>query len=137
MAELNAIDKFLYDQLAGDSALTDVVGQRIYGEMAPDEAAFPYVVYQFLTGNDLAVINGTRIWSNCTYMVKAIDEAQSYEGDLKTAAGRIDAVLHKQSGSNANGTVYSSVREQPYRMLEPDQGRQFRHLGGIYRILAS
>jgi len=70
------------------------------------------------------------------YLVRAIAEQTSYEGNLVTAANRIDAALSAVSGSNAAGVVWVCIRERPFQMAEIIEGRTFVHLGGIFRIQA-
>jgi len=48
----------------------------------------------------------------------------------------VDAVLHGASGTATDGTVIACVRERAFEMVEMTDGVQYRHLGGIYRVLA-
>jgi len=139
MSELNAADRWIYGALAADTALVAVVGARIYVDLAPQTTpptATPYVVFQYQGGADLMVIGGARVWTNAVYLIRGIDETLTYDGDSKTIADRIDAALHRGSGTNASGVVYAAVRESPFRLTETADGKQFRHLGGLYRIYA-
>ncbi len=136
MSETTATERWFYAQLSGDATLTGVVGTKLYADIAPDESATPYVTYSMLSGVDLMVVSGIRIWTNMLYLVRGIDEARSYLGNLATIDTRIDAVLHKQTGSNVDGVIWSCVREQAFRLSEERDGRIFKHLGGIYRIRA-
>lgn len=139
MSELNAIDRWIYGTLTADTALAAVVGTRVYADQAPQTTpavTMPVVVFQWQGGADLMVIGGVRVWTNAVYLIRGIDEAQTWGGDLKTIADRIDAVLHRGSGTNADGVVYAAVREQPFRMPETAGGKSYRHLGGLYRIYA-
>lgn len=140
--ETNAAEAWLYSTLAADSALAAVVGTRIYNTRRPTGSAFPLVIFQHQGGRDLTMLGAVRVWSQLTYLVRGIvevfdaNEQGSFEGSAKTIADRIDAVLHGKSGTNGSGTVYTCVRDQTFQLVETVDGRQFRHLGGIYMIHA-
>lgn len=137
MAESAAIDRWLNTVLAGDTQLAALVGTRIYADLAPGGAALPMVVYQMQAANDLMVLGSARVWANAVYIVRGVARSLAYGGNLLTIADRIDTVLHAASGSNVEGTIFECVREREFRMTEVGQdGEQYRHMGGMYRILA-
>lgn len=136
MSEIVAAEKWLYDTLAADSTLVGLVS-GIYSGMAPEGVAFPLALFaQHRPLPDLTAVGATRIWASIHYVVRGVAETASYGGDLETIADRIDAVLHAGSGSTAQGTVYECVRVMPFALPEQANGRQFRHLGGIYQVRA-
>lgn len=141
MSETNAVDTWFYATLGADSALMTAVNgaaiNKLFAEQARETAALPYVIWSFLSGTDLMVVGSYRVWTNALFVVRGIAETDSFGGNLKTIADRIDTVLHAASGSNVNGIIYACVRESPFRMVENRDGRtSLRHLGGIYRIFA-
>lgn len=136
MSESTAIDRWLNTVLAADAALAAVVGTRIYADQAPDSAPLPVVIYQVQSSRDLMALGAHRVWANTLYVVRGIAQTIAYGGNLITIADRIDAVLHAASGSTVEGEVYECVREGEFRMTETANGVQYRHLGGLYRILA-
>ena len=73
------------------------------------------------------------------YLVRGTHETGSYSGPLLTIAERIDEVLHAtpNGATNAYGVIWACVAEQPWRMPEIANGRNFRSQGRIFRILAS
>ncbi len=136
MAETLVAESWLYTVLAADAALAAVVGNRIYGYLAPATAAMPYVVYQQQAAHDVRGTGPTRIMAAMLYVVKVIAETNTFTGSLETAANRIDAVLQAASGTNVRGNVVACVREQPFSLVESTADGQYRHLGGIYRLWA-
>jgi hypothetical protein len=132
MSETVVADTWLYGRLAGDAELMSGV-TGVFADVAPEGTAFPFVVFSFQSGRDTVGLGGTRIFTGATYQVKVISDKPSY-GAIKALANRIDAVLHQASGAVADGTVISSVREEPVRYTETTAGKQFRHLGGLYRL---
>ncbi len=134
MAETVAAERWLYTVLSGDATLAGLVS-GVFAYMAPSTASLPYVVYTMQSGRDLNGLGPTRWWSDTRYLVRGIAETTTFGGDLKTIADRIDAVLQAASGTVVDGTVVVCVREQPFSMVEVANERQYRHLGGVYRLI--
>jgi hypothetical protein len=134
VSEILSAEKWLYTVLNNDTQLK-AKAKGIYSGLVPSGTAFP-LVYITLQRQDADLItNGAhRVWATLHYAVRAVDETGSWGSDLKTIANRIDAVLHAASGSSSEGTVYECVREQPFAIVEQADGRQFRHLGGLYQL---
>ena len=153
MNEPVAADQWIYSALKADSALTALIGgassPRIYNELAPQgngtttAPVYPYVIYQMQSAIDVMWVGPRRVWSNMLYLVKGIQETSSYGGSLLTIVERIDEVLHAKpdpggpAATNAYGVIWACVGEQPFRLPEVVNGRNFRHFGRIYRIYAS
>jgi hypothetical protein len=130
-------DQFIYGKLFGDSALTAIVGSRIYADSVPQSATRPYVLFQMLSGIDRRTVGPNRLLTNLLYLVQVVAESTSYAGDMATAAKRIDAVLHAASGTTTDGSTYACVREEPFRLAERlADNTEIRRLGGRYRILS-
>jgi hypothetical protein len=135
-AEPAAADDFLYGLLTADATLTGLVGVRVYNTEAPQPAQYPFVLYQFMSGIDMAAVGALRIWTDMLYLVKVVGQTLTYS-DLSTAVARIDQLLHRTSGTVADGTVWTCTREQVIRMPETISGKPFRHAGALYRVCAS
>lgn len=133
---VNAADGWLYSVLSGDATLAGLVSTRVYGHIAPQEAAFPLVLFALQSSSDVQILGPNRIMTNMHYVVRGVTEGGSFGGTLKTMAERIDAVLQAASGTVAAGQVFACVREQPFALVETVQGKQYRHLGGVYRLAA-
>lgn len=137
MIELPRIEEWLYSTLSTDSQLTTALGgRRIYGYVAPQGAAMPYVILSHQGGHDVRGVGPGRIMASVLYQVKVVGEGASFNG-IKSAADRLDALLQGASGSVVDGAVLACVREQPLAYVEVDSGAQYRHLGGLYRIMAT
>jgi hypothetical protein len=127
------IDTWLYSVLHGDSSLVAAAPGGIYADMAPLGVTGVYVTYALMAGSDVLTISGVRMLMRALYVVRATGEGNSYSV-VTTAADRIDALLKRTSGSTSGGLILSCVREEPVRYGELVDGKQFRHLGGLYRI---
>lgn len=134
MSEILSAEQWLYNVLSADVQLM-AKATGVYSGVVSPEATFP-LVYITLQRQDADLItNGAhRVWATLHYAVRGVGETGSWGGDLATIADRIDAVLHAASGSSSEGTVYECVREQPLAIVEQADGRQFRHLGGLYQL---
>lgn len=137
--ETLAIDEWLYASLTGDSTLAGIVGNRVYSEMAPDTATFPFVLFAHLSSVDVPTHNQYRIMVDAVYVVRGIVQDMSYNAESKAMAEAIDRILHRSSGGSADSggaLIFTSQRTQPFRVAEQQSGKSYRHLGGQYRIYA-
>lgn len=146
MNEPVAADQWIYSTLKADATLTNLIGggasPRIYIDQAPQglpNGVYPYVLFQMQSAVDLMWVGPRRVWSNMLYLVRGVHETGQYTGPLLTMSERIDAVLHATPNgtTNAYGVIWSCVSEQPFRLPETVNGRNFRHFGRIFRIYAS
>lgn len=140
--ELYEIDRWIRSRLASGTALCDLIGgtaaPRIYSGIAPDNASFPFVLYDIQDTRDAAGIAGERGCVVADYVVRAVTDEPSYDGGAAIMA-HVDGLLHQQSGSVVIGTVtvlevLGCIRMHSVRYLEFEEGRRYNHLGGIYRI---
>jgi hypothetical protein len=125
---------WIYEKLANDATLAGLVDDRIYDGIAPEGAAFPYVIYNFQAGADTVVVGAARVLNSGLYLVKAVAETQSYSGPAEIA-DRIDDLLQAASGAADDGLILGANREQPIMYVEAVDTIQFRHVGGLYRII--
>jgi hypothetical protein len=132
--EAASAEEFIFDTLTGDTTLTGLIGGRVFNTQAVQGAAYPLVVYQWMSGQDYAAVGAERIWTNLLYLVKAIADNALYPDAI---AARIDALLHRASGNVTNGVVWSCTREQVIRLPDAVAGSQFRQSGAVYRLLAA
>lgn len=125
--------KWIYATLSADATLTGLVSTRIYDGLAPQGGALPYVVYNHMGGADLLGIGAIRVFANGLYQVKAVCKGNSY-APAKAIADQVDELLHGASGATTDGVVLACVREQPLALIEQQDGIEYRHVGGIYRL---
>jgi hypothetical protein len=124
------IGEWIYTTLTGDDEMADLVGEQVYHGLAPKEATFPRISFRMQTGVDVAAVGTKRILANQVWLVRAIGQTGSYS-DLGPIAERIGELLE-----GVHGTVgVACIREQPFMMEESIDGVQYRHLGGLYRII--
>lgn len=137
MIESSGIAQWIYETLAADSVITDLVGTRLFDEVAPQGTAYPLVRFEQMSSVDvMGATESTRIMVNELWLIRAIAETSSYRGGLLTLANRIDDLFQNNAGEVVGTNIFSSARDSAFRQYNVDQGVSFRHLGGIYRIYA-
>lgn len=138
MAELWTADQFIYSRLAGDATLANLVGgtasPRIYSDVAPSDAATPYIVYQNQAAADVRGIGTVTIMVDALYLIRGVAPTDTYGAALAQIADRIQTLLHGVAGTAGTGRVLACLREAPFHLPETRDGKLWRHLGGIYRL---
>lgn len=123
--ELVTVANWLTSRLNNDAAGVD---ERVFEDQARDEP-YPMIIFQFQGGEDVRGVGTARVMVSGVWLVRAVDELESYN-DLGSIADAIDGRLH---GAAGNGVI-GCVREAPYQRIESEDGVEYRHLGGLYRI---
>lgn len=118
-------------------ALAIAARARMYVDLAPQGAPFPYILATCTDpGRDVVVVGAIRIATNPLYVVRGIAQGQQYSAALQQIADRVDVLLHRQSGAiTGGGYMIASYRISPFRLPENNNGVQYRHLGGQYQTL--
>jgi hypothetical protein len=130
-------EEWLYATLSADGTLAGLVGDRITGTLSPELLVMPYVTFLMQSSRDVSAVGGIRISTDNLYLVKAVGQTSTWD-DLKPIASRIDYLIHRPGSVMVEGTgSLTCTRERVHQMAEVDEGLQYRHLGGVYRIRAS
>jgi hypothetical protein len=131
------IETWLWSTLSADSDLMTLVNDSLSGTLSSEQLSIPYVTFLMQSSRDVVGHNGDRISTDNLYVVKGVTEGGSW--DLgQPIAERIDFLLHRPTAvMQSGGGSLTCVREQIIEYPEVEEGLQYRHLGGIYRIRAS
>lgn len=129
-------DRFFAAVLAGDATLAALLPGGVWRNKPPQEAAYPFGVWQYQTGDVLRTVGPVRIWSSLYYVVKVVARAATVAGDAEAAANRIDALLDLARWQAAAGTIVACTLEGEVAYPETVGGVEYEHLGGRYRLLA-
>lgn len=135
MIESVRVEQWLYTTLTGDATLAAAVSTRCYGYIAPQNAIYPLLLFSMQAGTDVMGVGTARVMLTCLYQVKVIGATNSFAA-LKPLADRIDAVLQGATGSVVDGAILACTREEPLSYVDVSGETQYRHLGGLYRIIA-
>jgi Protein of unknown function (DUF3168) len=135
-AEVSIIDSWVAARLAATPSVVTLVGSRIFNTYAPPDIDFPFIIFQQQTLRDVRGVGSERIMVDTLYVVKGIGQGSDFS-QLGTLAAAIDTALNVPAGGAATGgLVLASVRDEPFALTEVEDGKQFRHMGGVYRIYA-
>jgi hypothetical protein len=128
--------RWLQTRLGGDSTLTAAAPSGVWTHPAPDKRQSVWVTYQLQADHDEKTASQVTIWNSSLWLVRAWKETRDYE-DLTAAAARIHALLNTVQAplpGTAHAIIYNCNREQGWMQAEVDNSREFRSLGGLYRI---
>jgi hypothetical protein len=127
-------DAFFAATLGADATLLALAPGGIARNRPSQEAAFPFVVWQFLSGTTTQTASAVRIWLDSVYQVKAVGQGDSI-ASLKAVADRIDTLLDRAHGAVTGGTIVACTLEGEIAYEEVVAGVAYQHLGGRYRLL--
>ena len=137
-AESALVDDWLEETLKASDALTSQLGDGVdgvAGYRAPRTAHWPFVIYQFQSGVDVGGAGPGHWMVDTVYVVKAIASTHTFT-TLVPVAAAITSVLEGAVATFSGGHVTGVRRLSPFQLVEDDQGQEFRHLGGTFRIMA-
>lgn len=140
-AEVALVGQWIEDRFAEKAAELESISVglsgRVYEDIAPPDAPYPFIVYQCqVPPRDIRGVGVTRVMVDTLYVVKAVAQTNSY-ATLAPVASVIDSAMTSEAGSAVgDGLVLAAVREEQFQMIDVDSGTQFRHLGGEYKIHA-
>ncbi len=129
MNELAAVNKAIRLLGTGDSALTAIVGTRIYDDDAPEGAALPYVVSQYMTSFVQQGV-GTKVMQvEIVMLIKFVTEG-SITAAGRTAIKRFKALY----GELSNYAVTLDTAEVFTVHARPEASGGIHHLAEIDRL---
>lgn len=134
-------ERFMTSRLEARPALMAApVSGRIYGHAAPQaedgDPDYPFVLFsQNSINQDMTAIGSILIWAVLEYVVRVVGRTNSWD-PLLAAAAEIELALADTDGVvTPDGTIHACTRMRPFLLPEIRNGVQYRHLGGIYRLL--
>jgi hypothetical protein len=134
MSETLFVDEWLRNTLTAIPAVNTGVSGRMYPDQAPQGTAFPIVIYSLQSTFDVVGQGTFRIMTRCSYQVKVIGQTRSY-WDLLPIYRAIDDAIHGAGSDTANAEIFACMRWEEFRFAEFTEGKEYRHLGGLYNIL--
>lgn len=129
--------KWVLDTAKADAPLVAVATGGFYEGFAPQGTAMPYfLVTAQDPGSDVLSGNRTRLMTHILLQIKVVGLAASYNS-LVTGADRIDALFGDMKNvALSPGSMIACWRENEIAYPDPKliDGKQVRHLGGLYHI---
>jgi len=123
----------MYSVLSGDATISSIVGARIYADEAPQEAAFPLIVFAHIGNIDILRGGaGSRV-SKVIYLVRVVDQNSTVQGTVKTVADRFDPLL--LVGNTTVGDVkLSTQHDQHHVRRDSEFGIPTVYMGSYYLV---
>ncbi len=136
---IQTVEKAIRAQLTASSALTGLVGVRIFSTQAPAAAALPLIVYQVTGGGSPNDSPRDALDLLVTVRATATDaDGVSGAATAKTAADLIRAALHNAALTlDTPWSAYDVQHETAFAYVENLDRRQYHHAGGVYRVRAT
>lgn len=151
--ELGVVEEWLAATLTADATLAAAIvaagnpdgAAAIYATEAPDEAGYPFVIFQFQgapagggavdigAGFDINTVGPGRVCVQSSWVVKAVGDGLA-SLPLRPIVVRMDALLADAAGTTGDGEVIACKRIGPVSYPEVEGSRRYRHRGGLFRI---
>ncbi len=132
--EDNVVSLWLTSLFEADGVLPGLAVGGVWSGPAEPETSYPIIRFSLQSSIVVRGVGTTEIMVNMLWHIRAVCEGASF-APVTPIASRIHTLIQ---GINAltvtDGTIVSCVREQALRLESIQAGRDFRSLGGIYRI---
>ena len=103
---------WIFETLKNDAQITAAIGTRIYRDVAPEAASYPFIVIQPLQAFPVENAYSDVIMDSERWQVKVTDKGTSYAA-IRAIASRIRALLHKQRATGIISSTFASRLEYP------------------------
>jgi hypothetical protein len=137
VADTSNIANAMIALLGADATLLGYCPNGVYYDEAPPEST-QFVIVSMIEAVDEPQFQGTA-FEDGTYLVKAV-MLSTANGDIKSAAARINALLDQQPLTATGYSVSIMRRVKPLRETEVDEEDEtirWQHRGGWYQVVAS
>ena len=130
---LMTAETWLAQTIKGDNELQALIGERVHIDYVPNASEYPLVVLSFISGPPVTNLSADVVMFDEVWLVKVWVEGSSY---IPAAAilEKIQALLHKASGSAANGIVIGCAQEELFRLAENEGDKHYKCFGQYFRI---
>lgn len=135
------VRRAVYGKLAGDSTLTSMLGtaapgyaQSIYHSEAPQGATYPLVIFNKQSGVPTEAFADPSALENDVWLIKAIDRNTTAD-TAEAISARVTALLNDTSLSISGATLLYLRRQSDVEFSEVADGKQYRHVGSLYRLV--
>lgn len=137
-----AVRRAIYGKLAGDSTLTNLLGtpatgysQAIYYQNAPNgNADHPFVIINKQAGTPTEAMGDPSALEDDIWLVKAVDQSNTAD-QAEAIQSRIQTLLNDAALSISGATLTYLRRQSDVEYAEVTSQGQFKHAGGLYRLV--
>lgn len=146
-AEQALTSRWVLERLQANAAVLDALvingtpvgnlSARLFEDSAPPDTPYPFIIFQCqVPPRDVRGVGTTRVMVDTMYVVKAVAQVPTNDA-LAPIARVIDLSLTTSVGGIVeDGHIFTCIREEQFSLNEIENGKQFRHFGGLYKIQA-
>lgn len=98
-------DVYLYETITGDNVLNGYINGRLYVDVAPEDAQYPFVVMMRVKSTPVTSMTADDVMDSELWQLAIWDNSLSYN-TIESIADRIRMVLHKSNGPGVIGAIY-------------------------------
>ena len=115
------------------TALTSLVGSRVYYQQAPTGATYPFAIFSKQSGTKTRAM-GANAFQSQVWLVKGVDRNTSAT-TVEAIAAAIDTALDLGTITVAGKTLADLHHVSDVDYLETSGDQEYRHSGGNYRVV--
>lgn len=133
MSAAVSVYRWAYQTLKNDATLAGIVS-GVYTDVAPEDAALPFLVLQLQDAYDLRALGRTL----ADVVVLGVRVVGSEDiAPLEAAIERVDEVLPAATGTRDGVSIAACWREQQQYYVEVIEGTVYRHAVAQYRVIVA
>ncbi len=133
----------IYGKLSGDGTLNALLGtpatgytKAIYHQVAPDGAAFPFIIFQKQAGTPTESFGDPSALETDVWLLKGVDRATSSD-TAEAIQARLAALLNDAVLSISGTTAIYLRRTSDVEYAEIEDGVRFQHAGSLFRLVTA
>lgn len=132
---MNPVRQGIYQKLSTATAVTNLVGNRIYHAQAPSDATYPFVVFHKQARTKTRAF-GRNAFERETWLVKAVDRGTS-SNLAESVATAIDSTLDLGTITVSGKTLCDLHHVSDVEYLEEAGDQQYRHHGSLFAVVTT
>lgn len=119
--------------LTANSTVNTAVGGRVYFGVAPEAAAFPFVLIQLYGDPEITSYQHGPVLAQVDLSVRVVTDSRP--AAVATAADALDTALRTETPvTRSDGIVSACEKVRGQLLTEGSTGRTLHYVGGVYRV---
>lgn len=137
MDDTSRVAAYLHRVMVEDEEMAELVEDRVFDGISPTPRIPPMVVFQQQTPlrSVSTGVGRYKVMATGLYVIRGIVQGASFTPAVPIA-DRISELFDKVVAGVQDGITLDMAREEDFKMLDVDEGVQYRHLGGMFRVWA-
>lgn len=138
------IRRAIYGRLAGDTTLNALLGapalgrsKSIYYQIAPEGAAFPFVLFSKQSGTPTEAFGDPSALETDVWLVKGVDRENNGPDGAEAIQARIVTLLNDATLSISGSSLLYLRRQSDVEYPEVVDGHLHQHAGSLFRLVTT